>query len=56
MNNKYPVRNASDEDVGEMQAEDLNCSTNMLGCSPVKLHGVLKINRICYGKKIAQVS
>jgi hypothetical protein len=52
-----PARNASDEDFGEMQAEDLNCCVTMLGCSPVKLHGVTKGNRIGYGKRmVAQAS
>jgi hypothetical protein len=30
-------RNASNEDFGEMQVEDLNCSVTMLRTTPVKL-------------------
>jgi hypothetical protein len=45
-----PVSSASGEDFGEMQVEDLNCSLTVLGCSPVKLHVVAKINRIGHGK------
>jgi hypothetical protein len=41
-----PARNASDEDFGGMQVEDLNYFISMLGCSPVKLHGVAKRNTI----------
>jgi hypothetical protein len=51
------VRNSSDEDFGEMQIEDLNCSITMLGCSPVGLQGAARRNRIDYGKrKVAQAS
>jgi hypothetical protein len=30
------VGSASDEDFGDMQAEDLNCSVTTLECSPVR--------------------
>jgi hypothetical protein len=43
-----PVRSASGEEFGELQVEDLNCSIAVLGCSPVKLHVVAKINRIAH--------
>jgi hypothetical protein len=49
-----PVRNASDEELGEMQVEDLNFSVAMLGCRPVKLHGVAKKNRIGCGKMLSK--
>jgi hypothetical protein len=48
---KNPVRNASNEDIGEMQVEDVNYFITMLGCSPLKQHGVAKRNRTGYGKK-----
>jgi hypothetical protein len=37
-----PVRNASDEDFGEMHYKDLNCSVTMFEHSPVKLYGVAR--------------
>jgi hypothetical protein len=46
-----PVRNASDEDFGEMQVEDINCCIIVLGCSPLKLLSVGKRNRLGFGKK-----
>jgi hypothetical protein len=44
-------RNASDEDFREMQVENLNCSINMLWCSPVKLCGIAEKNRTGYEKR-----
>jgi hypothetical protein len=52
-----PVRNSSNENFGETQVEDLNCSNTMLVCSAVKLRGVAKRNVAGYGKgKVAQAS
>jgi hypothetical protein len=48
---KNPVRNASDEECGEMQAEDLKCYIIMSCYSPVKLKGVVNRNSIGYGKR-----
>jgi hypothetical protein len=39
-NKESYVTNASDEDFGEKQIVDFNYSIRLLGCSPVKLHGV----------------
>jgi hypothetical protein len=50
---KNPVRNASDEDFGEMQVEDVNCFISR-GSSLLKLHNAAKINRLCYGKRLCK--